>query len=98
MLREYYGSNRDRARHLCDGTSLCHGGVILEGVLVEIPGIALGAVGYGLGTRSGDRARTGPCGGHGGAVRGLDGDPFDRHARVVPGVLRVAARGEHSEQ
>ena len=80
------------------GLARAKAGIILEGVLVEIPGIALGAVGYGLATRPGDRARTGPCGGHGGAVRGLDGDPFDRHARVVPGVLRVAAKGEHSEQ
>ena len=31
-------------------------GVLLEGISVEIPGIALGAVGYGLATRSGDRA------------------------------------------
>ena len=31
-------------------------GILLEGVSVEVPGIALGAVGYGLATRSGDRA------------------------------------------
>jgi len=31
-------------------------GIFLEGVSVEIPGVALGAVGYGLATRSGDRA------------------------------------------
>jgi hypothetical protein len=31
-------------------------GILLEGVSVEIPGVALGAVGYGLATRSGDRA------------------------------------------
>jgi hypothetical protein len=30
--------------------------IFLEGVSVEIPGVALGAVGYGLATRSGDRA------------------------------------------
>jgi hypothetical protein len=30
--------------------------ILLEGVSVEIPGIALGAIGYGLATRSGDRA------------------------------------------
>jgi hypothetical protein len=30
-------------------------GIFLEGVSVEIPGFALGAVGYGLATRSGDR-------------------------------------------
>jgi hypothetical protein len=30
--------------------------LLLEGVSVEIPGIALGAVGYGFATRSGDRA------------------------------------------
>ena len=31
-------------------------GIFLKGVSVEIPGVALGAVGYGLATRSGDRA------------------------------------------
>ena len=31
-------------------------GIFLKAVSVEIPGVALGAVGYGLATRSGDRA------------------------------------------
>jgi hypothetical protein len=31
-------------------------GIFLESVPGEIPGVALGAVGYGLATRSGDRA------------------------------------------
>ena len=34
-------------------------GIFLQGVSVEIPGVALGAVGYGLATRSGDRAGQG---------------------------------------
>jgi hypothetical protein len=31
-------------------------GILLESVSAEIPGIALGALGYGFATRSGDRA------------------------------------------
>ena len=31
-------------------------GIFLKGVSVEIPGVALGALGYGLATRLGDRA------------------------------------------
>ena len=38
------------------GLACALAGILLDGVLVEIPGIALGAGGYGLATRSGDRA------------------------------------------
>jgi hypothetical protein len=31
-------------------------GIFLEGVSVEMPGVELGALGYGLATRAGDRA------------------------------------------
>jgi hypothetical protein len=44
-------------RALCAmGLACALAGILLEGVSVEIPGIALGAVGYGFATRSGDRA------------------------------------------
>ena len=39
-----------------DGARLYLGGDTPGGVPAEIPGIALGAMGYGLATRSGDRA------------------------------------------
>lgn len=38
------------------GLACALGGIFLEDVSVEIPGLPLGAVGYGLATRSGDRA------------------------------------------
>ena len=38
------------------GLACAVAGILLDGVSVEIPGIALGAVGYGFATRSGDRA------------------------------------------
>jgi hypothetical protein len=38
------------------GLACALAGILLNGVSVEIPGIALGAVGYGLATRSRDRA------------------------------------------
>ena len=44
-------------RALCAmGLACTLAGILLEGVSVEIPGFALGAVGYGFATRSGDRA------------------------------------------
>jgi hypothetical protein len=44
-------------RALCAmGLACALAGIVLEGVSVEIVGIALGAVGYGFATRSGDRA------------------------------------------
>jgi hypothetical protein len=38
------------------GLACALAGILLGGVSVEIPGIALGAVGYGFAARSGDRA------------------------------------------
>ena len=44
-------------RALCAmGLACALAGILLEGVAVEMPGIVLGAVGYGFATRSGDRA------------------------------------------
>jgi hypothetical protein len=37
------------------GRACALAGILLEGVWVEIPGIALGAAGYGFATSSGDR-------------------------------------------
>jgi hypothetical protein len=44
-------------RALCAmGLACALAGILLEGVSVEIPGIALGALGYGFATRSSNRA------------------------------------------
>lgn len=97
MSREHAGASVV-GRALCAmGLACALAGILLEGVSVEIPGIALGAVGYGFATRSGDRAGQVLGGGQCGAMRGLDGDPLDRLAWVVPGVLRKATKGEHGE-
>ena len=56
MSREYAGASV-LGRVLCAMALACAlVGILLEGVSVEIPGIALGTVGYGFATRSGDRA------------------------------------------
>lgn len=55
MSREYAGASVV-GRSLCAmGLACALAGILLEVVSVEIPGIALGAMGYGLATRSGDR-------------------------------------------
>jgi hypothetical protein len=38
------------------GLACALAGILLGGISVEIPGIALGVAGYGIATRSGDRA------------------------------------------
>jgi hypothetical protein len=56
VSREYAGASVI-GRALCAIALACAlAGILLEGVSVEIPGIALGALGYGFATRSGDRA------------------------------------------
>lgn len=55
-MREHAGATVI-GRALCAIALACAlAGILLEGVSVEIPGIVLGAVGYGLATRTGDRA------------------------------------------
>jgi hypothetical protein len=56
VLREHAGASVI-GRALCAmGLGCALAGILLEGVSVEIPGIALGAAGYGFATRSSDRA------------------------------------------
>ena len=56
MSREHAGASVV-GRALCAmGLACALAGILLEGISVEMPGIALGAVGYGFATRSGDRA------------------------------------------
>lgn len=56
VSREYAGSSV-AGRALCaTGLACALAGILLGGISVEIPGIALGTVGYGLATRSADRA------------------------------------------
>ena len=54
--REYAGPS-GAGRALCAmGLACALAGTLLGGIPAEKPGIALGAMGYGLATRSGDRA------------------------------------------
>lgn len=56
MSREYAGASVV-GRSLCViGLACAVAGIILGGVSVEIPGIALGAAGYGFAARASDRA------------------------------------------
>jgi hypothetical protein len=56
VSREHAGASVV-GRALCAmGLACVLSGILLEGASVEIPGIALGAVGYGFATRSGDGA------------------------------------------
>ena len=56
MLREY-GAASVVGRALAAKELLCTlAGILLEGVSVEVSGLALGVAGYGLAAKSGDRA------------------------------------------
>jgi len=56
VSREHAGASVV-GRALCAmGLACALAGIVLGVISVEIPGIALGAVGYGFATRSGDRA------------------------------------------
>jgi hypothetical protein len=55
VSREYVGGTVV-GRALCAmGLACALAGIVLEGVSVEIPGIALGALGYGFAARASDR-------------------------------------------
>ena len=56
MLREYAGGTVVGRAFCAMGLACALAGVVLGGVSVEIPGIALGAVGYGFAARASDRA------------------------------------------
>ena len=56
VLREHAGGTVVGRSLSAIGLACALAGIVLGGVSVEIPGIALGAAGYGFAARAGDRA------------------------------------------